>query len=348
MKQTKNEMAQNGNSIEIVAGREMGDLAKNVFDQLKDQGNFNYSKVDCTVFANKEMKPKLPGATRHKDVYLFHSMYHPDPNSSLVELLLTADAISRSSADSITLVLPYMSYLRQDRKDEPHVPISARLVADLIQANPKVERVLTMDLHSDQAQGFYQIPVDNLYGSLVHAEYFKEKFQSDYENLVVVSPDHGGVVRARRFAKSLDESVPVYIIDKRRTGANQCEVMNFIGGDISGKDIVIYDDMIDTGGSIVAAANVAKEKGARNVYACVSHGLFSAKEGAQKSTEQKFAESGLEVVVAGTIPRSNEYLEKNASWLTVLPIDKLLSRAVYESSKPGGSVSSLFYSGGEK
>lgn len=338
-------MKQNENKqdITILAGESMKCVAKRVYERLKEKSDrFSYSEVEYIQFANKEIKPRISESVRHKEVYLFHSAYHPDPNTSLIELLLTADAVSRASAKSITLVMPYMSYLRQDRKDEPHVPISARVTADLIQSNPKVERILTLDLHSDQAQGFYQIPVDNLYGSLVHAEHFEKQYQGDYSNLVVVSPDHGGVVRARRFAKSLDESVPVYIIDKRRTGPNQCEVMNFIGGDVTGKDIVIYDDMIDTGGSMIAAAKVAKARGARSVYGCVSHGLFSSKDGEVGSTEKRFAESGLDVVVAESIPRSEEYLEQNKDWLTVLPLDELLEKAVYEASSVGGSVSSLF------
>jgi ribose-phosphate pyrophosphokinase len=326
--------------IEIITTNAIEDLAKRSYDRLKTRDNaFQYAPIETTTFANQEMKPKVTDSVRHKDVYLFHSMYHPDPNSSLVEMLLSVDAISRASSDNITLVLPYMSYLRQDRKDEPRVPVSARAVANLIESNPKVERILTMDLHSDQAQGFYNIPVDNLYGSLVHAEHFREKFDGDYSNLVVVSPDHGGVVRARRFARALDESVPVYIIDKRRTGPNQCEVMNFIGGDIQGKDIVIYDDMIDTGGSMIAAYNVAKSKGADNVYACATHGIFSSKDGG--STEKRFAESGLEVVVAETIPRSEAYMAEN-TWLTAVPLDGILSDAIYESSRANGSISKLF------
>jgi ribose-phosphate pyrophosphokinase len=346
MKYVKEVIKMNEKPIQIVASNAIADMAKRSYNRLKQKDDrFRYTEAQSTMFANNEIKPKIPDSVRHKDVYLFHSMYHPDPNTSLVEMLLSIDAISRASADRMTLVLPYMSYLRQDRKDEPRVPVSARAVANLIEANPKVERVLTMDLHSDQAQGFYNIPVDNLYGSLVHAKHFEERFDGDYSNLVVVSPDHGGVVRARRFARSLDESVPVYIIDKRRTGANQCEVMNFIGGDISGKDIVIYDDMIDTGGSIIAAYNVARSKGARNVYACATHGIFSTKEGAAESAEEKFRKSGLEVVVTESIPRSEEYYKENSSWLTALPLDEILSEAIYQSAQYDGSISRMF--GGE-
>ena len=326
-------------SIEIIASDAIKDVAKRTHEKLN---GFGYTEIEKTVFANGEMKTKITKPIRHKDIYYFHSMYHPDPNTSMVELFLSIDAISRASADNITLVLPYMSYLRQDRKDEPRVPISARMVANLIESNPKIERILTLDLHSDQAQGFYNIPVDNLYGSLVHAKYFEKKFKGDYSNVVVVSPDHGGTVRARRFAKSLDESVPVYIIDKRRTGPNKCEVMNFIGGDLTGKDVVIYDDMIDTGGSIIAAGKVAREKGAKNVYVCATHGLFSTKEGASETAEEKFKREGLNVVVTNSIPRSDEYYEENSSWLEAVPVEDLLADAIYESSRVDGSISRLF------
>ncbi|MFH1400334.1 MAG: ribose-phosphate diphosphokinase [Nanoarchaeota archaeon] len=323
-------------SIEILGSDEMAHLARQVYERLKGDERFSYSQVEYTTFANGEIKPKIPQTIRHKDVYLFHSLYHPDPNTSYMKLLFTMDAVARASADSITLVLPYMSYLRQDRKDEPRVPISAKVMADLVQTNPRLERIMTMDMHCDQEQGFYRVPVDNLYGSLVHGEYFREKYGGNFENLVVVSPDHGGAVRARRFAKSLDESVPVYLIDKRRTGPNRAEALHFIGGDIEGKDVVIYDDMIDTGGSIVAASKMAYERGASHVYAVATHGIFSA------GAERRFADAGIEAIVTQTIPRDDAYYERNKEWLTALPIDDLIARAVDESSRAGGSVSRLF------
>lgn len=329
--------------IEIVASNSISDVAKKTYDILKEKDeSFSFSEIEKTVFANKEIKTKIPNSIRHKDIYYFHNLYSPDPNTSLVEMLLSIDAIKRASANKITLVLPYMSYLRQDRKDEPRVPISARAVANLIESNKSVDRIITMDLHSDQAQGFYDIPVDNLYGSLIQAKHFEEKFKKDYSNVAVVSPDHGGAVRARRFAKYLDESIPVYIIDKRRTGPNQCEVLNFVGGSIKGKDVIIYDDMIDTGGSIIAASKVAKEKGVRNVYTCATHGLFSTKEGSMESSEEKFKKAGVDVYVTNSIPRSEDYYKQNSSWLTKLPIEELLAKAVYESSRAQGSVSKLF------
>ncbi len=326
-------------TIELLATEEMQPMAQKIYKKLRDTDcEVNYSELQETVFANKEIKPKVPESIRQKDVYLMHSMHYPDPSAGLVRLMLSMDAISRASPKSLTLVLPYMTYTRQDRKDEPRVPISARMIANIVESYP-VERIITMDLHCDQAQGFYNIPVDNLYGSLIHSDYFKEQYQGDYSNLVVVSPDHGGVTRARRFARSLDEDVPVYIIDKRRSGPNKVEIMNFIGGDIEDKDIVIYDDMIDSGGSILKAAELAYKRGANNVYAAVSHAIFSEKD---IPAEQKFAESQLKVVATDTIPRSAEYYEQNKRWLIPLKVEDLFAKAIYESSKPGGSISKLF------
>lgn len=327
--------------ILLLATPEMQGMAMRIHNRLCERENrFSVSPLTFTEFANGEIKPSIPVTVRHRDVYVIHSLYHPDTHTSLMQLLLTIDAVTRASADSITLVLPYMSYMRQDRKDRPRVPISARLIADLLQISPRVERILTLDLHSDQAQGFFAIPVDNLYGSLVHQEFFKEKYRDNYGQLVVVSPDHGGIVRARRFAKAIHDDVPAYMIDKRRIGPNKVEVMNFVGGDIAGRDVILYDDMIDTGGSIIAAARVARERGATAVYAVATHGLFSPQS--TGLAEDKFAAEQLNVVITESIPRSAEYMEKQKAWLTVLSIDRVLAEAIYQSATVGGSVSSLF------
>jgi ribose-phosphate pyrophosphokinase len=213
-------------------------------------------------------------------------------------------------------------------------------VANCIQATGAVDRILTFDTHSDQIQGFYDIPVDNLYGALIHSEHFKQVY-ADRSNLVVLATDQGGVVRSRRFATMIDETIPVYSIDKRRTGPNKTEVMNFIGDDIAGKDVIVYDDMIDTGGSIIAAAEMAKKRGARQVYLCATHGLFSTKPG-EKMTEERFRNAGMEVIVTDSIPRSTEYMQQNSDWLTIKSIEPLLSKAIEESAAYGGSISSLF------
>ncbi len=334
--------------IKILATEEMKEIAQRVYQLLKAKDScFSYAEVDIISFTSKEFKPKITETVRHQEVYLFHSLYHPDPNSAFMKLVLTIDAISRASAKSITLVLPYMSYLRQDRKDESRVPISARLMANLIEVNRKVERILVMDMHSDQAQGFYNIPLDNLYGALVHKDYFEKMYKKDFTNVVVVSPDHGGVVRARRFAKYLDREMSIGIVDKRRSGSrsNKVETLHYLGPEIKEKEVILYDDMIDTGGSIIAAAAMLLAKGAKKVYACATHGVFSAPS--EKITaEERLRTARIKVVVTNSIPRTKEYTKKNQDWLTILPIENLLANAVHESSKVGGSVSILF--GGAK
>jgi len=343
MKMTTNTNKTN-NTIKILATSEIKDLAQNVFEIIKKEDQrFSFCEVEMITFTSKEMKPKIPCSVRHEEVYLFHSLYHPDPNTAFMRLFLTIDAISRASAKEITLVLPYMTYLRQDRKDEPRVPISARLMANLIESNPNVKRIVVFDTHSDQAQGFYNIPVDNLYGALVQRDYFKEIYNNNFENVVVVSPDHGGTVRARRFAKYLGENVPIGIVDKKRSGlkSDKVEMLHFLGPEIKGKDVLIFDDMIDTGGSIINACKMLVEKGANKVYALATHGVFSAPN-ENLTAEKRLRDSKINVVVTDTIPRSSKYREENESWLRVISCEKILAKAILESSKVQGSVSSIF------
>ncbi len=331
-------------TIKILATPEIRDLAKSVYNQVvKKDSRFAFGDIEVVTFTSKEFKPKIVETVRNMDVYLFHSLYYPDPSTAFMRLLLSIDALSRASVNKIHLVLPYMTFLRQDRKDEPRVPISARLIATLIETNPKVEHVLTFDLHSDQAQGFFKIPLDNLYGSLVLKNYFEKKYAKKYANLIVVSPDHGGVVRARRFARYLSESLQIGIIDKRRSGAkaNIVETFNYIGPSVKGKDVVLYDDMIDTGGSIISAIKMLTQKGARTVYACATHGIFSAPN-ENESAEDNLKAAGIKVIVTDSIPRTQKYCEKNKNWLTVIPLAEILSQAVYESASITGSVSRIF------
>lgn len=323
----------------LLATDEMAGLGQRMAERLaKRDETFGFSTIETTRFANGEVNVRLSETVRRREVYLLTSLQLPDPNSAFMRLLIANDAIARASAESIALVLPFMSYTRQDRKAKSREPISARLMADLIQVNPSVKRVLTFDLHSDQEQGFYSIPLDNLLAAFVHAPYFRQLFQGDFSNVVVVSPDFGGAVRARRFAELL--GVPVNIIDKRRLKPNEAEVVNFVGGDITGKDICLFDDMCDTGGSTVAAAAEVRKRGARSVTAVVTHLIFSEKDGIE--AEERFQEAGIKVVATESIPRSEEYLEAQRDWLTVLPLDEFLAEAVFQASKVGGSVSSLF------
>lgn len=283
-----------------------------------------------TLFANGELKPFIPETVRGKHVFFLHPLQEPDPNIALMLMFLTADALKRASVSGITLVLPYIPYLRQDRKDEPRTPISARLIADLIETNRKVERLITLDIHADQEQGFFSIPVDNISARTVHAEYFRTKFHNNFQNIVVVAPDFGSAVRARRFAQKLGKDVPVSIIDKRRTGPNQIEVIGFIGPSVANKHVIIYDDMIDTGKTIRGAMSEIIRQGALSVCMCATHGIFSQR------AEESFAIAGQQIVVAGTIPRTSEYIVRNSAWLSFVQIDELLADAI-----SGNSVSKL-------
>ena len=228
---------------------------------------------DCTVttFADGEVSLTINESVRGSDVFLVQSTCKP-VNNNLMELLIMIDACKRASAGRVTAVIPYFGYARQDRKAKSRDPISAKLVANMLTA-AGADRVLTMDLHASQIQGFFDIPVDNLLGNPVFVDYYAKKFGEKCENMVVVSPDVGSVARARTFAQKLHMNLA--IVDKRRQKANQCEVMNVIG-DVEGKDCILFDDMVDTAGSICNAAKAIVEVGGANsVYACASHGVLS-------------------------------------------------------------------------
>ncbi len=218
-------------------------------------------------FSDGEINVQISESVRGKDVFIIQPTCAP-ANANLMELLIMTDALKRSSAKSITAVVPYYGYARQDRKAAPRVPITAKLVADMIET-AGITRVVTVDLHASQIQGFFNIPVDNLYGALLFIDYIKSK---NLPNPIIASPDIGGVARARYFASKL--GLDMVIVDKRREKANVSEVMNIIG-DVDGKDVILIDDMIDTAGTMVQGAKALKEKGANSVMACCTHPVLS-------------------------------------------------------------------------
>ncbi|PQA79766.1 MULTISPECIES: ribose-phosphate pyrophosphokinase [Limnohabitans] len=279
-------------------------------------------------FSDGEVTVEINQNVRARDVFVVQSTCAPT-NESLMELLIMVDALKRASAERISAVIPYFGYARQDRRPRSsRVPISAKLVADLLQT-AGVARVLTMDLHADQIQGFFDIPVDNIYASPVLLGDLRTK---NYEDLIVVSPDVGGVVRARALAKQL--GCDLAIIDKRRPKANVSEVMNVIG-DIEGRNCVIMDDMIDTAGTLVKAAEVLKTRGAKKVYAYCTHPIFSG-----PAIERIAKGDALdEVVVTNTIPLSEAGRAcKKIRQLTVAP---LIAETIQRIAS-GESVMSLF------
>ncbi len=291
-------------------------------------GYLNIKQGEATVssFSDGEIRVKIEQNVRGADVFVVQSCCTP-VNDSIMELLIMIDALKRSSANRITAVIPYFGYARQDRKDQPRVPISAKLQADLI-TTAGADRVLTMDLHAGQIQGFFNIPVDHLYAMPVLLDYVtKRKIQ----DLVVVSPDAGGVERARAFAKRLQANLA--IIDKRREGPNQAQVMNIIG-DVEGKSALLFDDMIDTGGTIVQGAQACADQGARQVLAGCTHAVLSgpALERLQQSCIS-------EVIVTNTIPLRGK--EQTCPKLRVLSVAPLLGEAIRRIHEDE-SVSSLF------
>lgn len=281
------------------------------------------SNAGVKRFSDGEISVQIDESVRGKDVFIIQSTCAP-ANDNLMELLILTDALRRSSANSITAIIPYFGYARQDRKVNPRVPISAKLVADLIEATG-IDRVATIDLHAGQIQGFFNIPVDNLYGSIVFNDYIKSKH---FENAIVGSPDIGGIARARSVAKKL--GLDIIIVDKRRERANESEVVNIIG-DVNGKDVVLVDDIIDTAGTIVKAAKALKEKGAKSVMACCTHAVLSGE------AYERIAKGDLdELVITDTIPLKKEH--EKIKVLSVAPIFAEVIRRVYHNE----SVNSLF------
>ena len=259
-------MFSHGKDIKLFTGNANPALATEICKILGTK----LGEAEVKSFADGEASVSLYETVRGSDVFLINSTCKP-VNDSLMELLIMIDACKRASAGRVTAVIPYFGYARQDRKAKPRDPISAKLVANML-TTAGADRVLTMDLHAAQIQGFFDIPVDNLLGSPLFVDYFKSRFGDD-ENTMVVSPDVGSVARARAFAQKL--GMTMAIVDKRRQKANQCEVMNVIG-DVEGKDCILFDDMVDTAGSLCNAAKAIVEVGgAKNVYACASHGVLS-------------------------------------------------------------------------
>jgi ribose-phosphate pyrophosphokinase len=296
--------------MKIFTGNSNKDLAREISDALKSP----LGDADVGLFSDGEIMVQVNENVRGRDVFVVQSTSRP-VNQNLMELLIMIDAFKRASARRITAVLPYYGYARQDRKVLPRVPITAKLVADLITA-AGANRVLTMDLHAGQIQGFFNIPVDNLYAAPILLDYLRQKGIQG-EECVVVSPDAGGVLRARAFAKRLNASLA--IIDKRRTKPNESKVMNLIG-EVEGKKALILDDMVDTAGTLCEAANALKEQGAKDVYACCSHAVLSgpALSRINKSSLEK-------IVVTNSVPfKSGDQCSK----VEVLSIGELLARAI--------------------
>ena len=308
--------------LKLITGNSNPGLAKEIAEYI-GQG---LSQATVTTFSDGETRVRIDENVRGGDVFLIQSCC-PPVNTSIMELLLLIDAVKRSSATQITAVIPYYGYGRQDRKDQPRVPISAKLIADLLTV-AGANRILTMDLHAGPIQGFFNIPVDHLYAMPVLLDYIKKQQVSD---MVIVSPDAGGVERARAFAKRLNSSLA--IIDKRRELPNQAEVMNIIG-EVKGKHALLFDDMIDTAGTIVQTAQTCLDNGALSVWAGCTHPVLSG-----PALERLEGSCLREVVVTNSIPLNGK--DQHCSKLKALSVAPLLGEAILRIHREE-SVTSLF------
>ena len=316
-------MNTSGSEIKIIAGNSNMELAQKIADYI----GVNVANCQVTTFSDGEISVNINETVRGCDVFVVQSTNNP-VNENLMELLIMIDALRRASAGRITAVIPYYGYARQDRKAKARDPITAKLVANLITA-AGADRVLTMDLHAAQIQGYFDIPLDHLLGGSLLANYFNKK---NIEDLVVVSPDLGSVTRSRKFANQLDGEVPLAIIDKRRPKANVCEVMNLIG-DVNGKNVIMLDDMIDTAGTITNAANALKEFGAKDIYACCTHAVLSG------PAIERIENSAIsELIVLDTIRLPKE---KELDKIKVLTVAEMFGEAIKKIFS-NESVSVLF------
>ena len=308
--------------LRIFAGNSNPELARQICDSL----GIPLARSLVSTFSDGEIRVEISENIRGADVFVVQSGCHP-VNDHLMELLVMIDALKRASARRITAVIPYYCYARQDRKNKPRVPITARLVSDMI-SRVGAHRILTMDLHAGQIQGFFDIPVDNLYASPILLPYIREHFDND---MVIVSPDAGGVARARAYARRLRASLAV--IDKRRSDANQAEAMNIIG-EVAGMTAIILDDMVDTSGTMVEAVKTLLEKGAKEVHACVTHAVLSgpAVERIEKSALKS-------LIVTDTIPLRPQ--AEQCRKIACLPSCRLFSAAIRNIHNED-SISTLF------
>ena len=309
--------------MRIIAGNSNLPLSKSVSDYLGE----NLTNASIQRFADDEVYVEIKENIRGEDVFVIESLSHP-ANDNLMELLVIMDALKRASAKRITAVIPYYGYARQDRKPGPRTPISAKLVANLI-TTAGADRVLTLDLHAEQIQGFFDIPTDNLFAGPVFSKDIKEKY--DIGNLVAVSPDIGGVVRARAIANKIGASIA--IVDKRRSKPGESEVMNIIG-DVKGKDCIILDDIIDSAGTISNAANRIMDLGAKSITSYVTHGVLTGKA-LERINNSKLTE----LVITNSI--NNQDILSNGNKIRSIDVSNLLGEAIKRISEES-SVSSLF------
>ncbi|WP_320036257.1 ribose-phosphate pyrophosphokinase [Campylobacterota bacterium DY0563] len=305
--------------FKLFSGTANPEFAKKVSQYL----NMNVGGASIQKFSDGEISVQIHESVRGQDVFIVQPTCAPT-NDHLMELLIMVDALKRSSAKSISAVMPYFGYARQDRKAAPRVPISAKLVADMLET-AGIDRVITIDLHAAQIQGFFNIPVDNLYGSVLFVDYLRAK---NLPNPIIASPDIGGVARARSYANKL--GYDLVIVDKRREKANVAEVMNIIG-EVEGKDVILVDDMVDTAGTLVKAAEVLKQRGATSVMACCTHGVLSG-----PAFDRINSGTLDELVITDTIPA-----KEKSDKITILSGTRIIGETIRRITN-NESVNSIF------
>lgn len=308
--------------IKIFSGNSNRPLAQDICKALGG----HLGNAEVKRFSDGEVWVEIKENVRGKDVFVVQSTCYP-ANEHLMELLIMVDALKRASAERITAVIPYYGYARQDRKVAPRTPITSKLVADLIEA-AGIHRVLSVDLHAGQIQGFFNIPFDHLYGAPILLDYIRANLLND---IVIVTPDAGGTERARAYAKRLDTTLAM--IDKRRARPNEAEVMNVIGH-VEGRKAIIVDDMVDTAGTLTLGAQALKDRGAKQIFACITHGVLSGK------ALERIENSALEkLVITDTV--SQPEIVKQSKKIEILSIARLLAEAIHRINH-NESVSSLF------
>tara|TARA_B100000745_G_scaffold298633_1_gene247701 strand:- start:703 stop:1788 length:1086 start_codon:yes stop_codon:yes gene_type:complete len=350
----------NRNGVTFVTTDRMYPMAIAALNTLKEQTvkGISIHKVNFKRFPCGEMKPKITENVRHKDIFLFFD-FNGQPNDDVVNLMLTIDALHLADAKRITLVLPYMPYLRQDRKDEPRTPVSAAWFIRALQLCRSVSRVITIDMHSEQLQAVFTIPTDHLPGRMLFAPWAKKQFNGNFENLVAVAPDFGSAKRVRKLAADIDSTVQVAILEKNRD-AEGVKMYSIIGASIKGKTCLINDDMMDTCGTIILAAMTLFEHGANKVVLSATHPIFSPtqefvidEETGEKIIDEetaepimktstaydKLAEAGVEVLV------SDSLVTEKYDWLEVLPLGELIGLTILQNITSDGSVSKLIRQG---
>lgn len=318
----------------IVSLPGMHEMAEKICRILRSDhvNRMEHVRVEHEEFANHESKPIIGETLRGEQVFLLAPLQHPHPDIAFMRMMRTAQAIHLASAEEITLVVPYFSFARQDRKAKAREPITARLHADMIEVIPSISRMITSELHAPQIQGFFKIPVDDLSCMPIQVQYLREHFGKDLGNVTVVAPDLGSGKRTEKVAEALH--VPIAIIDKRRKANGEAASFAVIG-DIKGRDCVIVDDMVDGGGTMRNACKDLMKEGAKSVIMIVTHAILSGE------AVEKFRADDAKLVATQTIPRDAAWRKENASWLSFVAIEPLLAGAMHEASIVGGSISKL-------